>query len=210
MPPKLFEKQLRFLARKGFGTTSLETAFSTGSPSKPVVLTFDDGFQDFEDLAFPILRKFSMKATVFVVADCIGKTNEWDTVIGDVSYPLMSLESLQRIHAEGIEIGSHTKTHSRLTTLDPVSQEDEICGSKWELESMLGFTIDTFCYPYGSYDETSIELVHKAGYRYATTCEKGLNTGDEDSAKLKRIAIRNDTSLPIFIYKLWRAYRFGR
>jgi len=179
-------------------------------PSKPVVLTFDDGFQDFEDNALPLLEKYGMNGTVFLVSDYLGKYNEWDIRIGDVAYPLMSLDTIRKLHEKGVEFGSHTKSHPRLITLDPHSQEEEILGSKSALEAQLGFEIKTFCYPYGSYDQTSIELVKRAGYSFATTCEKGLNNGSEDPAKLKRIAIRNDTPLPIFIYKLWRAFRHGK
>lgn len=210
VPPELFDKHLRYLQKKGFQTVHLADLFSEKMPAKPIVLTFDDGFQDFEDLAFPLLKKYGMTATVFLVADCIGKTNEWDTVLGDVSYPLMSAESIRKLHSAGIEFGSHTSTHPRLSTLDPVSQEQEIIGSRIKMEDLLEFPISTFCYPYGSYDDTSIELVKKAGYRFATTCDKGLNDGSEDPAKLKRIAMRNDTSLPVFIYKLWRAFKLGR
>ena len=210
VPPALFEKHLRHLSRKGFSTIRLDSIFSQSGLAKPVILTFDDGFQDFEDTAFPMMQKVGMNGTVFLVSDFVGKTNAWDENIGDVSYPLLGRESILRLHEQGVEFGSHTKSHPRLSSHDAVSQGGEIGGSKTELESMLGFPIETFCYPYGSYDENSLKLARAAGYRFAVTCDKGLNDGTEDPLRLKRIAIRNDTSLPVFVYKLWRAFRLGR
>lgn len=210
VPPKLFQRHLKYLSRKGFQSVRLDSIFSESSPAKPIVLTFDDGFQDFEDEAMPILDQWKMRATVFLVSDYIGRFNSWDVKIGDISAPLMNLDSIKRLHEQGIEFGSHTKTHARLTAIDSSDQEEEIRGSKAALEEMLGFPIDTFCYPYGAHDERIVELVRQAGYKYATVTLKGLNTGAEDPMMLKRIAIRNDTPLPTLIYKLWRAYKFGR
>ncbi len=206
----MFESHVSFLARRGFQSIRLDSLFSPQSSEKPIVLTFDDGFQDFEDNAFPIMQKFGFIGTVFLVSDFIGKTNGWDENIGDVSKPLMSKDSILNLFQQGVEFGSHTKTHVRLTTHDTSDQDVEIGKSKVELEAMLGLPINTFCYPYGSYDENSLRSVKAAGYKFAVTCNKGLNDGSESPFELKRIAIRNDTPLPIFIYKLWRAFRFGR
>lgn len=210
VPPKLFRQHLQHLARRGFQTGRLDQIFSATSAGKPIVLTFDDGFQDFEDNAFPLLQEHKMTGTVFLVSNQIGKTNEWDEKIGDVRYPLMNKESILRLHSQGIEFGSHTLSHVRLTSENADTQAREIQQSKTDLESLLSFPITTFCYPYGSYDDLSVRLAREAGYTHATTCEKGLNDGTEDPLRLKRIAIRNDTSLPVFVYKLWRAFRFGR
>lgn len=210
VPPAMFRSHVEFLARRGFQSIRLDSLFSEGGSDKPIVFTFDDGFQDFEDTAFPILQKSGMNGTVFLVSDFIGKTNAWDENIGDVSRPLMSKESIVRLHGLGVEFGSHTKSHIRLTTHDALSQDIEIRKSKTELEEMLGFPIDSFCYPYGSYNEDSLRSVKVAGYKFAVTCNKGLNIGTESPFELKRIAVRNDTPLPVLIYKLWRAFSFGR
>ena len=210
VPPDLFEKHLGFLARKGFETMHLYDLFSGNEPAKPIILTFDDGFQDFEETAAPLLSRFGFGATVFLVSDFVGKTNAWDENIGDVTYPLMSKGSIVRLQELGYEFGSHTRSHIRLSSHDALSQDEEIRGSKSDLETLLGSPIQTFCYPYGSYDENSLRSVRASGYRFAVTCDKGLNDGTEDPLRLKRIAIRNDTSLPVFVYKLWRAFRLGR
>ncbi len=210
VPPALFEKHLRHLARSGFETMPLVSLFGDSMPAKPIVLTFDDGFQDYSTTAYPALQRYGFNGTVFLVADLLGQQNEWDMKIGDVGYPLMSVDTIRRLHEGGTEFGSHTRTHSRLTSDTDAHQEEEIVDSQTVLERELGFPIETFCYPYGSYNETSVNLARKAGYKFATTCEKGLNDGSEDPLKLKRIAVRHDTSQPVFVYKLWRAFRLGR
>ena len=210
VPPAMFEAHINFLASRGYQSIRLNSLFSPKTPKKPIVLTFDDGFQDFEDTAFPVLEKFRMNGTVFLVSDFVGKTNAWDENIGDVSRPLMSKKSILNLQRAGVEFGSHTKTHVRLTTHDALTQDNEIGKSKSELEDLLGFPIETFCYPYGSYNEVSLRSVKVAGYKFAVTCNKGINDGTESPFELKRIAIRNDTPLPIFVYKLWRAFRFGK
>ncbi|HLO98690.1 MAG TPA: polysaccharide deacetylase family protein, partial [Fimbriimonas sp.] len=136
--------------------------------------------------------------------------NEWDTKLGDVSATLMTLAQIQELMAKGFEFGSHTLRHCHLDQLDEGDQWEEIFQSRSKLEAQLGRPIDTFCYPYGGYNETTLHLVREAGYLLATTCDKGHNTSDTDPVKLNRIAIRHDTSLPIFIYKMWRWYKRGR
>jgi peptidoglycan/xylan/chitin deacetylase (PgdA/CDA1 family) len=210
VPPQLFGKHLRHLALKGYTTSRLESAFTSNSSQKTVVLTFDDGFQDFADEAFPRLNKVGFHSTVFLVANHIGGHNEWDTKIGDSRASLMSKATILQLHEQGVEFGSHTLSHAHLDQISAAEQRVEIINSRTVLESELGIPINTFCFPYGGYNEYTLKCVDEAGYCVATSTEKGINTAQTDQRRLKRIAIRNDTSLPVFIYKLWRAYRLGK
>lgn len=209
MPPKVFSQHLAYLAKSGFTGLDLSSAVQSEA-EKPIALTFDDGFEDFYQTAAPQLGARNMGATVFLVANHIGGTNEWDTKLGDVSAPLMSLEQIKELMERGFEFGSHTLTHCHLDQVDEAAQRDELFGSKSALEAKLDRPVDTFCYPYGGYNQTTLSLVREAGYRFATTCDKGHNTSETDPVKLNRIVVRHDTSLPIFIYKLWRWYKRGR
>lgn len=209
VPPRVFNQHLAYLAKNGFDAVTLSDAFR-GKGEKPVVLTFDDGFLDFHQVAAPELERRKMLGTVFLVSDHLGGDNAWDTRIGDVAAPLMTREQILELAAKGFEFGSHTLTHCHLDHLTEDEQRRELVESKANLEHELGLPMDTFCYPYGGYNETTLKLVAEAGYKLATTCDKGHNTLETPPFKLNRIAIRNDTSLPIFIYKLWRWYRRGR
>jgi peptidoglycan/xylan/chitin deacetylase (PgdA/CDA1 family) len=210
VPPRLFERQMRFIASRGFQSVRLENPTVAFHSEKPISITFDDGYQDFADAAVPILDRLRMIGTVFLVNDLIGKTNEWDTQLGDHPAVLMEDQTILDLANKGFEFGSHTRTHVHLDQSDENVQREEIVDSKKRLEETLGFPIQTFCYPYGGYNTTSVNLVKEAGYSCAVTTRKGLNTESTDRFQLNRIAIRNDTLMPIFVYKLWRAFRLGK
>lgn len=210
VPPALFRKHLSFLARRGYVSNSVEGALSNGIKDRAIVLTFDDGFADFSANAAPLLESFGMTGQVFLVADRLGKTNDWDTQIGDVVADLMTVPQILEMASRGHTFGSHTMTHADLNAIGGEIQSKEITDSKVNLESSLGFPVRTFCYPYGRFSGETRGLVADAGYEFAVSTKKGINSEQDDRLMLKRIAIRNDTILPVFIYKLFRAERFGK
>ena len=196
-------------------TTSLHPLESIwGHPSatvgKLISLTFDDGYQDFADSAVPIMKSCGVTGTVFLVSDHLGATNEWDIKLGEKSADLMSRETILKLLHQGFEFGSHTMTHVHLDQVDDGVQRLEIEKSKADLESALGVPMNVFCYPYGGLNDSAMKLVQEAGYSCAVSTRKGLNTRDTNRFCLNRIAVRNDTLLPVFVYKLWRAFRYGR
>lgn len=89
-------------------------------------------------------QKFGMTGNCLFSIRISGLKNQWDIAVGDVAYPLMSPNSIRKLHGEGVEFGSHTRTHARLSNLDTPSQEDEIIVSKQDLEERLGFPIGHF------------------------------------------------------------------
>ncbi len=212
VPPTLFRKQLSFLAKRGYAVENLEQAFLSGSTSvrKTVCLTFDDGFEDFYNSAFSELSAHGFPSTVFLVSERIGQTNDWDTKVGDASAPLMSAQQILELAQKGVEFGSHTATHAKLGELDESAQREEIFRSKKQIEDLLGKPCRTFCYPYGSHNQATPGLVKQAGYDLGISTLKGLNTAATDPYLIRRIAIRNDTVMPVFIYKLFRAEKYGK
>ena len=203
-----FSNHVLALVKFGFTSKQLcDLVFDQDQSQKLTALTFDDGYSNFADLAVPILQKHGQKATVFVVAGLLGATNEWDVKIGDKPEPLMSLEQLVEIQRMGFEVGSHSMTHARLTELNQNDANLEIQDSKRALSEQLGQTIETFCYPYGSQNESLRAMVRDAGYKYACSVEKGWNHSTTDPYCLKRINVRSDTSTPILFWKLWRQNR---
>jgi len=212
VPPNLFEKHLRLLNRRGFSSVRVPDLFSEQMPSQPILLTFDDGFQDFADNGWPLLQKHGFGGLVFLVLNHLGGQNDWDIAVGDKPAPLMSLETIQELAKQGTQFGSHTLTHPRLANLDEEDQHREIFGSRTIPASdfQLPTSDLSICYPYGSYNETTLSLCREAGYKYGFSTDKGLNDSTTDPMRLKRIAIRHDTSVPALIYKLWRGFRYDR
>jgi len=208
--PDIFRKQMGLLKMLGYRPIRLDEAMTKPLPKRPAVITFDDGYQNFLTNALPVLREHQFPSTVFLVSDELGGTNSWDVRDGDVSEPLMNLGEIESCLKDGVEFGSHTVTHARLAGLPEERARTEIARSKSELEARLKIPISTFCYPYGSHDDRTRQMVENAGYICACSTEKGINGPDTDRFALRRINVRRDTRVAGFAMKLWRARLFDR
>ena len=161
--PERFESQIKYLSEKGYSSISLDELFAGQKKSKSIVITFDDGYLDNFQNAYPILKKYGFTATIFLIA---GK-------IGEKDY--LSKEDILKMIRDGFQFGSHTVNHSNLRKISSDEKWNEIKNSKTKLENMLGMTIKFFCYPFGEYDKESARFVQKAGYRGACSNEPGGN-----------------------------------
>lgn len=206
--PDVFESHIRWLSRRGYRTSSVSSLFEGETPDR-IAVTFDDGYENFLTNALPTLRRYDAMATVFAVAERIGGVNDWDTKDGDVEERLMSLPQLREAVMGGTEIGSHSATHADLAAIALDDAKTEIDRSRTILRGLIGAPIDVFCYPYGRETMDVRRLVREAGYRYACSTAKGMNDSTTDPMALRRINVRQDTSLPVLIYKLWRERRRG-
>jgi len=141
--PSVFEEQLRWLAGRGYvGIRPSDwlrwRREGTPLPKRPILLTFDDGYADLADYAFPALRACGFGAAVFIVTGRIGGTNAWDPVQGSGTLRLLSGDQIRYWASQGIEFGSHSRTHADLTTLSSAQLDDEVSGSQSELAGILG------------------------------------------------------------------------
>ena len=208
--PQLFARQMRALKALGFQSVSLERLFEEPLPSRPVVVTFDDGYRNFLTNALPALEANGFNATVFLVAGQLGGANAWDVALGDVEEPLLTVEEVLRAKSQGVEFGSHSFNHVNLAQADQETAWREVCESKSKLEQILSSPVTTFCYPYGAKNAEVQQMVKNAGYRLACSTEKGANDVNTDRYALRRINIRRDTTMPVFLMKLWRDLRNGK
>jgi peptidoglycan/xylan/chitin deacetylase (PgdA/CDA1 family) len=188
---KLFARQLAELREAGFRTPPLTQVFPLAENSqKQIALTFDDGFSNVLRHGLKPLAENKFHAIQFLVADLIGKTNEWEQREGEVREPLMAAAQIREWLAAGHEIGSHTLTHPFLTRIPPEQAREEIFSSKKKLEDLFGVPIEHFCYPYGDWNKTVSDLVIPAGYKTAFTTIPGVNTPSDSSFELKRFTAR--------------------
>ncbi len=210
--PALFRRQMAVLSAMGYSAIPLSTLYKPAAklPRKPVVITFDDGYVNFLSNALPVLQAYKFVSTVFLVANQLGGTNNWDTEEGDIVEPLMTVEQVLEAKAAGTEFGSHSLDHADLAAVSPDEAWRQIADSKSKLEDSLSLPIEAFCYPYGRKTAETCVMVEKAGYRLACSTEKGLNTETTDHFALRRINVRRDTSVPIFAMKLLRGPEHGR
>ncbi|HET9530190.1 MAG TPA: polysaccharide deacetylase family protein [Blastocatellia bacterium] len=172
--PNDFARQMRTLAEMGWRAISLREAVayhdSNGLwPDRSVVLTFDDGYENFYESALPVLAEHGFTATVFIVSGHMGGRNDWETPPPGLGRrPILSWRQAAEVSAAGIEIGSHTKTHPDLRRLSVDKIEDEIRTSRAEIESRIGAAVESFAYPFGSFNRETMDVV-KRSFRAACT-----------------------------------------
>lgn len=174
-------------------------------PERPVHITFDDGFAGVLEHAAPLLTARRIPATMFAVSDRLGKSNDWMAKRGFPERPLLSAQHLRELASFGFTIGSHTRTHARLTELDSVQVRDEVAVSKAMLEDTLGNDVAYFAYPYGLVNNLVRDIVAAAGYGGACSTIPGFNRQGQDAYLLRRIDVSGTDRFWQFRQKL----RFG-
>jgi peptidoglycan/xylan/chitin deacetylase (PgdA/CDA1 family) len=191
-PPVLFERQMRALAEAGWTTAPLsEVAAALRTrrplPRRTVVLTFDDGYENFRDRAWPVLRSHGFGATLFAPAAPRVPANDWDRGAGTMAgAPLLDGPALRRLADEGVEIGCHSATHARLDRTRGSELEREVAGAQRALAETLARPVTLFAYPYGAYDAAARAAV-AACYDAACSTHLGFASAASDVFRLERI-----------------------
>jgi len=203
-----FEAQMAYLVQAGYHCLSLQEARfilkgRARVPRRTVVLTFDDGYENFYDSAYPILTRYGFHATVFVVTGQVGKVSFWDP---GVASKLMDWVQLREINQRGIEVGSHTATHPKLTQLPPGSAMHELNSSRDALQQHLGMPVSSFAYPYGDWNSLVAQWVEESGYGAACSIVRGNLHRPEELYCLKRIPVGQVTDLSSFRRRLSPIY----
>jgi peptidoglycan/xylan/chitin deacetylase (PgdA/CDA1 family) len=164
--PANFAAQMDWLAQNGYHTvTTLDLvdflAGQRGLPAKPIVITFDDGYEDFYTAAIPVLRRHDFTAVAYVVSGFIGRPG------------YLSAAEILAAQGAGFEIGSHTVNHVDLTKQSAEALRYQLTASKEALEKLLGRPVTSFCYPYGRVGPREAAAVADAGYQDATSTRGG-------------------------------------
>lgn len=182
--PDQFEQQLHWLSSNEYQTTSLNTFCTDHAslPAKPIILTFDDGYQDAYTNALPILKKYSYIGTFFIIKNKIDKPAYMSTV------------QINEMAASGMEIASHTVNHKDLEKASAEVQKAELNQSKQN--SMV------LAYPSGKYSQTTVQLAKEAGYNCAVTTLPGIANYNSPLFELPRVRISGGESLDTFIKSL--------
>ncbi len=172
VPPRVFVAQMNELARLGDHVVTLQELYDhwhgAPLPSRPVVVSFDDGFRNQYTRALPILRRHGWVGTLNLI---VAHLHEGTYGLGP--------REVRHMIADGWEVDSHTLTHPSLPTLDAADLQHEVAGSRHELHALFGIPLDFFCYPYGAYDAAVIDATRRAGYLGATTTNSGKATPAE-------------------------------
>jgi peptidoglycan/xylan/chitin deacetylase (PgdA/CDA1 family) len=186
--PDAFEQQLKYLKDNRYQSVSFDdladcVEYGVALPDRPVILTFDDGWENQFTYGFPLLQKYGFTGTFFVVTGYLDFQN------------FMTSEQLKTMVAAGMTIGDHSRTHPALPTIGSSQRlQDEIAGSKAWLEERLGVPVTTFAYPYGSYTPAVVALIKAAGYRTARTVDDGTHDTADNLETLPGIVFPAYTS----------------
>ena len=205
--PTAFSAQMKWLAWAGYVPINLDDWLNyrndkTMLPSRPVIITFDDGLEDCVKHAVPILQAQGFAAIFYLVAGLMGETSRWLRLERGIEFPLMDWTTARQLLAGGFQCGSHSMSHPRLASLSGAACREELLRSRQLLEDNLGQEIKHLAYPYGSFTEQVQVAVAETGYRSACSVQIGLSPCDDDQLALHRIPVSGQDSLFDFICRL--------
>ncbi len=165
-PPEDFARQLDQIEKTGVAVVPLGELLATPAPA--IALTFDDGYVNFAESAWPRLRGRGWPATVFVVADMLGKLNTWERGRA-AGLPLLGADALRDLAAEGVEVGCHGARHVRLRGIAADVFRRETLLARRSLEEALGTSVRSFAYPFGARHGSLDDSLHSTFTHIVTT-----------------------------------------
>lgn len=192
--PDKFEAEMNYLSQNGYTPISLDTLYGifnkqTTAPSKPIVLTFDDGYIDFYTTAFPILRRFNFHAVSFIATGLVG---------GDY---YMNWNQIKEIAQSGlVTFEAHTVTHPNLNSLSLANVLKQLQDSKNIVQSQTGYPVNFIAYPYGASNSSVQSVAQKVGFVGGLGTWFGKTSGP--SFNMPRIRITGQMSLKEFASRL--------
>ena len=206
--PKInFERQMKFMKNNNYKSITFDELDNLKKNTKYFMITFDDGYEDVYENALPILKKFNFTSTCYFVTNYIGMYNIWDE--DDINFnkmKLMNIEQILKWHENGMKIGVHTANHKNLSKLNLNEQESEILDSINFFKSRLSIDVKYFSYPFGKYDNKTLNLVRN-NFKFAVTTKRSRYIGGKFKYhELPRVPINKKTSLFKFFLKIKTPY----
>lgn len=210
----MFRRQMAYLAGHGYHAITFKDLYlhwdkNVPLPPNPVLITFDDGYANNYEQAFPVLRDFGFKATLFVVVQTVGWDNRWHDPKTETRINMISWPQLKELQKAGWEIGSHTMSHSNLQKIELKEVKIEMEKSRAVLTEFLNEAPDTFAYPYGSGEDVPVirDKAREAGYRIAVGVHAGKWTLEQFKASaynLPRVFVRGGENMLDFHLQMTR------
>jgi peptidoglycan/xylan/chitin deacetylase (PgdA/CDA1 family) len=211
--PKSFKRQMYWMHKLGYRGLSMRDLmpYLEGARTGKVFgITFDDGFRNVFQHALPVLNQLGFTSTNYLVANQFDGGNVWDAQNNVPFSPLMSKAEAREWIQAGQEVGSHTLDHVHLPDVSIEQARHQIAHSRHMLSDAVHAEVTAFCYPYGQFDPVHAELVIEAGYRSATTTQRGLASTNNAPFLLPRVGVWRSTHLLRFFQKCLTHYEDRR
>jgi peptidoglycan/xylan/chitin deacetylase (PgdA/CDA1 family) len=197
LDPTIFRQHIEYLYNSGYSTISfyeMNEALENGAklPSKPIILTFDDGYIDHYATVFGILREFSFTGTFFIATNFIDENR--------AGY--MNWQQINEMAEAGMSMEAHTKSHVDLRDRDYDFLVYEIMGSFESLEAHTGIQSQIFAYPVGRYDENTLRVLDSTPALGAVTTQIGAYQTTDNYLEMPRMRITNETTVNGLAYLL--------
>ncbi len=177
--------------------------------SRQLLLTFDDGYDDLYDLAWPILAERRIPFHVFVVSDYAGRTNDWDLSLGRRPFRHMDWSRVREMAARGVTFGSHTASHRDVTRMAPAELHEDLARSKRAIEDAIGEPARTLSYPFGRYHDAAARAVREAGFAAAFSLYPSGRNAAIDGYALRREGVYIIDPVSMIERKLEKNWLYG-
>ncbi len=187
--PALFESHLQYLQANGYHVVTLDAllyALTIGQtlPERPVILTFDDGYEDNYTNAFPLLTKYGMIGHFFIITDFINQQRPG----------YLNWTQIEEMFAAGQVFGSHTRDHPDLSGQPDDYLVWQALGPTEAIQEHLGYRVHWISYPSGSYDDRTIAVFKSAGYWGGLATQQGATHDSNSVFELSRVRVRGSYS----------------
>ena len=197
-----FERQLSFLTRHHVHVATLDEVVASLDrgepfPRRSVVITFDDGYEETYTVAWPLLQRWKLSATLFIAPAEVG-------LPGFVTW-----QQLAEMAKDGMTIGSHTMHHAYLPLLSPEGLQEELIESKRVIEQRIGLPVQFVSYPVGGFTPQAQESARQAGYLAAFTTNRTASRSMIDRYALRRIKVTERDSSPMLFWAKVSGYYDG-
>lgn len=186
--PGEFQKQMDFLKKNNYNVITIDQLPNIKKISKPVIITFDDGYENNFTYAYPVLKKYNFKATVFLIA-------------GAVDSPFFLTRTQVQQMKDIFSFQSHTFSHPHLSKLKPDEMENELVQSQKKIEELTSAKVYALAYPYGDYTRRVMEITKKH-YKYGFYSLGGPYHEGDDLYKIKRVYITRKLDIKGFAERI--------
>ncbi len=199
--PGQFAEQMEHIAAGGFQTLTVSQlaavlADPTASlPERPLVITFDDGFEEWHSVALPTLTRLGLRATAYIVTGSLGGRSRWLAPLGEGDRPMLSESQVRDLDEGGVEIGAHGHRHIPLDEMSFSDAVRDIDTSRARLEEIVRHPVLTFAYPFGSHTGRIKRYVETSGFGSACAVKQALSHSNDDRFALARATVGSDVSM---------------